>query len=370
MELLYIDLITKNIQFKSEYYYFIVNYIIGKKISIHSNIGFYNFINKNKKRISLSDFIKYYESYSIYFYKDNKEELDVVFNYCDDFKYFNKDYKAYSKKKNLTKEQLVFMNCHNTNYNMIKEKLIDICKNNMTSVNLMAYSDLINDDIIETSFSLFKRNGKVDDIELSDIIFNNYLSKEKLIIAGSFYEKVIDSLNKYQEENEIEGEKSNKIFLPDLQLFKFPVSSEMSKEHLQLIRLQFNSNITILFDKIQNYRINELQHEINETLAEKLSVFYKTLNEDIEIIQKKIDDNIFFQKIINSDSIYKTVVVNLGIAPYVTLLCVYLSVKAITAEKFLELKNRCNYELGTFTGDFFLYYEIEPKINEKENEVE
>ena len=53
-----------------------------------------------------------------------------------------------------------------------------------------------------------------------------------------------------------------------------------------------------------------------------------------------------------------------------TLLCVYLSVKAITAEKFLELKNRCNYELGTFTGDFFLYYEIEPKINEKENEVE
>ena len=366
MELLYVELITTNKQSRSEYYYFLVNYIIGERIYIHSNTGFNIFINKNYTKISLSDFIKYYESYCIYYFNNNKEELDKVFKYRDDFIKINKEYKAHLNKYKITKEHIVLKNSVNNNFNIFKDKIIDVCKNNVTLLNLSTYSEIINSEVIQASFSLFKRNGLVDDTELGEIIFNNFSSKEKLIIAGSLYEEIIDSLNESEDEKP-NDEKNNIVYLPDLELFRFPISMEISKDHLQLIRLQFNSNISSLFNKIQNYRNNDLQHKINDTLAEKLSAFYETINDDIEDIQNKIDNNIYFQKIKNSDSNYKTVKVNLGIIPYITLLIVYFSVKAITREKFIELKNRCIKEFGTFTGDFFLYYEIEPKIKEKEN---
>ena len=47
MELLYINFLNREVHYFDEQYYFIINYIIGEKITIHSNAGLCLYCLKN-----------------------------------------------------------------------------------------------------------------------------------------------------------------------------------------------------------------------------------------------------------------------------------------------------------------------------------
>ena len=79
MELFYIDNIVNNDQFDAEYYYFIINYLIGEKIHIHSNFGMYIYGTINANQLTQIELIDYHESYWIHQKKLPKEELQGIF---------------------------------------------------------------------------------------------------------------------------------------------------------------------------------------------------------------------------------------------------------------------------------------------------
>jgi len=80
MELLYVDNITKEFQYENEYFFSVINYIIGKKVHLHSNFGMY--VNRILYANNLTQIenIDYHENYFVLEKRETEVELKSNLN--------------------------------------------------------------------------------------------------------------------------------------------------------------------------------------------------------------------------------------------------------------------------------------------------
>ena len=357
MELLYIESLFTTHQFETESYHFYLNYIIGEKTYMHSHIGFAKFVLKNYKKFSIHDYVRCYETYYILLGSIENTIDEDEFKSNDRFLNEIKNINNIKKKRQISSDELRIIRNFNSYYNEIKNGLLDKCKVILKFANIEDNLDLIDEDIFHSDFSYLDREYNPIDTNLSKIIYENILSKEKLIVEVSTYKKISDVLNEVDDNKDLIRD-FDRFIMPEFPLFVFPISKQISNETLLILRKQFNPIITILLSKIQNFRLNSMDCDINESLAKKFLLFYISLILDIKSIQDEIDNNIYFQKIKNSDAEYENVEVCIGVNSSLVLLGIYSSIRAITHNTVLALFKDLQEHNNIIKGDIFIYYNV------------
>ena len=103
MELLYVDTIRSDIQIDSEYYHFIINYIVGQKVNIHSNVGFYFHVVKNINKLKEYEYLECFENLLLQQSSSLSPELLGMLSDKDDFIQKSRNIKKLRSKRILSK---------------------------------------------------------------------------------------------------------------------------------------------------------------------------------------------------------------------------------------------------------------------------
>ena len=338
MELFYIDNIVNNDQFDAEYYYFIINYLIGEKIHIHSNFGMYIYGTINANQLTQIELIDYHESYWIHQKKLPKEELQGIFVIKDYYIEHHKYIKEIKAKKHLNKTDIAFINAQKKLLIDVRINVLYVFKAMLEKENIFPYIDLIKNEIFKLSFSIYDRKNVALDEYIGELIYSNFLTKENLFVLGSMLNKQMKILCGFEEEA-AKNEDKETVDLESLLLFRIPCSTNLTKENLIVLRKQFHPKINSLFSKIQDLRISFIKMQLNNETIKKYTDFGVSIKQELEEIQNEIDKHVYFQNIKNSDSSFQNVNVYLGIIPIDLLLNVYGSFGVLTFSKMLELRH-------------------------------
>ena len=364
MDLLYIDHMLVEKQYKNEYFYFIINYLIGEKVYIHSNFGFYLYVMKNADKLSKKEFVDYFENYCIQTKGNSNNQIDSVINLIDRYLKSLKEMQTLKKKKRLEKYEIDILRLHNEIYEKFKSDLLRCCYEIIESQNLLQYIDLITEEKIELKFSLTNRENIINDEEVGEKIYNNLESKDKLFVLGNMIGDQMEMFCKNEIEEDTDDSQNDDIDLESIVLFTIPCSPLLNKENLIILRKQFHSKIDSLLQKVQELRLKIKDFELNDDLMNEIIEFGELIKEEKETLQNEIDKHIYIQNIKNSDPNYKNINVILHTIPPDILFMVYASVGAITFDKMLELKHRTSNISGKRKIELYISYEIDSEISE------
>ncbi|MEI6820301.1 MAG: hypothetical protein WCL51_00075 [Bacteroidota bacterium] len=359
---------TQN-QFDSEYYYFIINYLIGEKIQMHSNFGFYMHVVKNINKLSKYELVDYLENYMIQSTLHTPCDLKDFFATKDMYSRTNKLVTKILKHGKMPKIDFEIVKSFNDLIATNKSELLRICNELLEKQHLLPYVDLLDNDILKTSFSLYNRDVTIKEKEIGEIIYNNFKRKDRLLVLGSMIGMQMDL---FLVEDGIGTSKNEEdlVTVGSSCLLTIPCSKKLTKDNLIFIRKQFHAKFDSLFAKIYDFRSKFLKKELDDDLMIEFNNFTSEIENELEILQLEIDNHIYFQKIKNSDPDYVNISINLGVLPIDLIFMVYVTSNVISFDKYLELSIREYNEIGKGMGDIYLYYEIEPKINEEENTEE
>ena len=367
MELLYVDNMLVEKQYENEYFYFIINYLIGEKIYIHSNFGFYLYVIKNANKLTKKEIVEYFENYCIQTKGNNNKDLDLIIQLIDRYQRSLKEMHSLKKKKRLEKYEIDILRLHNEIFEKFRSDLLRCCNEIIVSQNLFQYIDLITEEKIEIKFSLTNRENIINDEEVGEKIYNNLGSKDKLFILGNLVGEMVEKFCKAENDDDEDESEDDGIDLESIVLFTIPCSPLLNKENLIILRKQFQSKIDSLLQKVQELRLKIKDINLNDELMNEIIEFGESIKEEKETLQNEIDKHIYIQNIKNSDPNYKNINVILNTIPFDMLFMVYASVGAITFDKMLELKHRTSNISGARKIELYISYEIDFANNE-ENE--
>jgi len=366
MELLYTENIHSEIQINAEYYYFIINYIIGQKVNIHSNIGFYFHVVKNINKFREYEYLECFENFILQHSTKMSSEVLEILKSKDEFVQGYRSVKKLRSKRNISKIEKDLLITADAYINYYKTTVFDTSKKNLTELNLIEYLDLIDNDNIKINYTKHNRDLSLKDKEIGEIIFNNIKNKEKLIVHGT----IINERNRLTQptiKNDDQDKKGVIFTMTVLPILSIPCSKELTKESLIILRNQFQTKFDLLLSKIQEFRLKITNNENIEEHKEYLDDFKDFVGVEQESLQLEIDNHIYFKKIKNSDTDCLNINMCIGIAPIKFILTIYESCNTISFEKRMELENRVDNEIGENMKEVFIFYEIESEINKEEN---
>lgn len=363
MELLYVDNIIIERQYYDEFYYFILNYIIGEKVDIHSNIGFYIYCMKNIDKVNAEELTKYAESNFIFESKVYETDISDFLESVDLVRNNTKKINNFKRFKMLPKGEFGFVAAHNKLLRTIKEVLYDSSKISLINLNIFQYLDLCNDGIIKLNYSIYDRLIEINDYEIGEKIYNLLKTRESLLVINDISKvlKEFDRFAKYEKKHEKKKSIYNHLIVP---LLTIPCSRNLTLNDLIILRKAFQLKFASLISKIQIFRIEVNQLKLNKEIKIKIKEFNKRIKTELKSLQADIDNNIYIMKIKNSDAEYINVKVNLGLTTNEFILHLYSFKYVLTSNKTRELKNRLDEYIGDDLTEVYLSYEIEPKINE------
>lgn len=365
MELLYTENIRSDIQIEAEYYHFILNYIIGQKVNIQSNIGFYFHVVKNINKFRDYEYLEYFEDFLLQHTLNMCPELLDILKSKDEFIKSYKNVKKLRSKRNITKIERELLISADAYVNHYKTILFDKCKKNLIELNLIEYLDLIDNDNIKINYTKHNRDLSLKDNEIGEIIFNNIKNKEKLIVHGTIINEN-NGLTQPNVKNDEQEQKEVVFSMRVLPILLIPCSKELTKESLIILRNQFQTKFDLLLTKLQEFRLKIANNENIEEHQEYLDDFKDFVGVEQEILQSEIDNHIYFKKIKNSDTECLNIYMCIGIVPIKFILTIYESCNTISFKKRLELENRVDNEIGDNVKEVFIFYEKEPEINKEE----
>ena len=358
MELLYADFIYEDIQYQNEFCYFVFNYLIGEKVQIHSNVGFFMYVLKNINNLNDDEVINYFEDYLKQSDIEGDEELTQIYLDVDNIKKKCKIYKSLKNAKRLSKEGLAFVQTHKNVINSSREGLYQACVEILNLCNMKTFIELLDQEKIVVSYSSFNRDRVLNDKEVCEQIFNVLLNKDKMLVIGSLLSEYT-SLKLPDNIYELPSDDIDEIEILIIDLITMPCSIDLSNDNLIVLRKQFQLKFNFLFDKVQEFRkiISKFNFDID--IKEKTIAFRDSIKYDLQSLQNDIDKHIYFQKIINTDTEYINITLKLGIVSNETIGLVYTSTNVISIETVIDLKEKIDRELGEEMCEVIIYYEIE-----------
>ena len=364
MELLYVDNIILDRQCNDEFYYFVLNYIIGEKVSIHSNIGFYFYVLKNIDKLSTDELIKCFEIYNIYVCNINKIDVTKTLERIEFVKKNNKRYNEYKRFKILPKLEFKVVQLYNKILKGINEGICNSLKGHLIEVNLLQYIDLCNEGIVNLNYSFFDREGEVHDNGLGERIYNLLKTRKEMLVINEL-SKVFNEFNEFEKsEHKYEKKKAiyNHITFP---LLTIPLSRNLSANDLIMLRKIFQLRFASLISKIQTFRKEINQLILNKKIKIKINEFTQTIETDLKSLQDEIDNNIYVMRIKNSDPEYTDVKIILGLTTNEFLIHLYSFKCVIPYYKVKELKDSLDPYIGDDLCEVYLSYEIDRKLTNK-----
>ena len=364
MELLYVDNIVLDRQNEDEFYYFVLNYIIGEKVNIHSNVGFYLYVLINIDKLSTEEIIKSFEIYNIYVANVNKIDITKTLERIEFIINNNKRYNEYKRLKTLPKLEFKVVQLYNKILKGIKEGIYNSLKGHLKEANLFQYIDLCIDGIVNLNYSFFDREGEVHDNGLGEKIYNLLMTREEMLVINEL-SKVFNEFNEFEKsEQKYEKKKAiyNHITFP---LLTIPLSRNLSANDLIMLRKIFQLRFASLISKIQDFRKEVNQLILNKKIKIKIKEFTQTIDTDLKSLQDEIDNNIYIMKIKNSDSEYIDVKISLGLTTNEFLIHLYSFKCVIPFYKVKELKDRLDPYIGDDLCEVYLSYEIDQKLTNK-----
>ena len=366
MELLYPNMFMKYMQLEYEYYYFVTNYIVGKKIFIHSTIGYYIYVTKNINKFNNNQLVNIFENINSKTNYHAKYQPTDFFQEVDVMRKQIKAASALKKAKHLPKQHLEYLQIVNKGMATLRENILEETTKHLKRAHLENYLDLIDENIINIGYSTINKKFEVNDNEIGEIIYNNFITKEKLLILENILilEKEKDSVHELEETKK---DKKDDFNVDITTLIEIPCPKCLSQSDLIIIRSQYIAKFNKLLKKIKDYNIENSKDEYNEISTKKAEIFGEKLIEEFEILQTEIENNIYFQKIRNSDKDYINVKIKMVLLPIVYILSVFNYMCVMSKPKVLELMNRVENEIGPEACEICIFYDIEPTIDEEEN---
>ena len=179
MELLYINFIFKDYQSYREYYYLTLNYIIGEKIHYHSNIGCYIYGLKNINKLTNEEIINFYEWYSIHASRVNDFDIKEIFDSLDYMKKQFKSLNLIKSTKRISNNSLAVVRTHQTLAKSIRQEVKDLFIVHLKTLDILPLLELYDENILQIKYSQINRKLEVKDAEIIEIIYENFISKEK-----------------------------------------------------------------------------------------------------------------------------------------------------------------------------------------------
>jgi len=363
MELLYIDNFIDKGQYESEYYHFILNYLIGDKIHIHSNFGLYLYGTINANKLTNNELFDFHENYWVHEKGDSEEVLKGIFKVKDRYNEYNKYIKTIKAKKHLKNADIALINSQKKLLELAKENVFYVYKTILEERHILPYIDLINDDVFNISFTLYDRKNIQLDEYVGELIYTNISTKENLFVVGKMFDKQMKLFCEAETEEAIE-DGSSLITLESILLFTIPCSPKLLKDNLVILRKHFQIKIDALFSKIREMKIGFIDITLDDMTNTKFIEFEFLIKQDLIDIQNDIDKHVYFQNIKNSDSNFQNVNVYLGIIPPDLLLMVYGGIGVITINKMIELRNRTANSKGKRSVEIYLKYLIDSEDEE------
>jgi len=364
MELLYINFIFKDYQNYREYYYFSLNYIIGEKINYHSNIGYYIYGLKNIDKLTNEEILNFYELYSIHATRVTDFNLKDVFGSIDYMKKAFKSLNLLKTKNRISNNNLGIVRAHQTLAKSIRQEVKDLFTYHLKTLDIYPLLELYDENILQIKYSQINRKSEVKDAELIDIIYENIISKEKLLVVEDIYHNEPNK-ERLDELFELQINDIIKKFSISSPIFTFPCSRKTTINEINILRSQFQNKFNKLLDKIQIFRKEVCNYKLDITINEKLNKFLDTIEPEVDLLQTEIDENIYFQKIKNSDVEFIEVKLSIAIFPMEIIITFFAYNYVLSVNKTIELRNRLINEIGANMCEVCLYYEILPEINDK-----
>ncbi|MEI6820303.1 MAG: hypothetical protein WCL51_00085 [Bacteroidota bacterium] len=358
MELLYVDNITKEFQYENEYYYFVFNYIIGKRVHLHSNVSFCFHVIKNISKFKENEILDLYEINSFHKNVEEGRDLEEVTKGYELIKKQSPFVKQLKKQKRLNKERFGLVQTFNQVLTSSRDILRESCKDDLEAMDLLPYIDLIDEGVIITSYSTYNKVGKIDDCEIGEKLLQTYINRDKILVLGSILPILAKPILP-EDIKRIPPLFSRKVCLVGIPLVYIPCSIGFKKDSLVLLRKQFMSKFDKLLEKIQSFRIEINTLTFNKEIKNKILAFQELLNQDLTMLQDEINTNIYFQNVINCGKEYNNVFLILGILQNEYIGLFHISNYALSKEKHLESNEVIKNKIGKNKSEVFLYYNIE-----------
>lgn len=234
----------------------------------------------------------------IFFYYNQDNEIITLKEKAFDFK---DTIKSIKKIKNKSKTDLVllqqwnkFIEYHRNEIKKFSISILEIC-------GVSKYIDLFNKEVLWGSHVL---NSEMTDKNEEDFLIE-HIYKSIVKTDLKFFLNIsplIDEFEFKELSSDISIVKKNSNFdFYSISLFQLPGNIDLTSEQMKTTRAQFFSKLSPIWTKIDVYD-TMLKDISNGTDAESsLISFLRTIEPDLKITQKAIDDNIYIQKSINSD---------------------------------------------------------------------
>ena len=363
MKLLYPNTFMRFKQLDYEYYYFVTNYIVGEKIYMHSTIGYFIYVVKNINKFNSNQIVDVFENLNL------KTHFHMEYQPTDFFREANMMRKniiaatALKKVKHLPKQHLEYLQQLNKGVTMLKDSIIEELLRYLKLANIENYLELIDENVININYTTINKSFELNDNEIGEIIYNNFITKEKLVILENVLniEKEKDIINELNE-TKINNEKGYDIAFTTI--VEIPCPKDLSQSDLIILRSQYLTEFNNIFQKVQDYNIQNCKDEYSDITTKKFEIFGEKLVEDYKILQTEIENNIYFQKIRNSDKDYINIKIIIVLLPLSYILSIYNYMCVLSLGKVFELKNRVEKEIGPEACEICIFYDIDPIINE------
>jgi len=366
MELLYPNTFMKHNQLDYEYYYFVMNYIVGEKTYIHSTIGYFFYVVKNIKKFNNNQLVDIFENLNLKTHFNRDYQPTDFFHEADIIRKNIKTAAGFKKIKHLPKPQLEYLQQFNNNMSQLRESVFEELIKYLKLAHIENYLDLIDENIININYTSINKSFELNDTEIGEIIYNNFITKEKLLIL----ENVLNVEKEKDVLCDLKGTKKDKkddLYVAIKTILEIPCHKDLQQSELIILRSQYLTEFNKLFQKIQDYNIENIKGEFNDITNKKFEIFGEKLVEDFKILQTEIENNIYFQKIRNSDKDYINVKINIVLLPFSYISSLYSYLCVLSNGKVFELRNRVEKEIGPEACEICVFYDIEPTIDEKEN---
>ncbi len=309
------------------------NYLFAQSSHHYSTVGFYIFLTTNPHDEASSIRLANTLSTEI---NDRAENLEIVTNH---YKYIKK----LRTSKNKSKEQLIEIQ----RWNKFAEDSKNICKkwteSMLESCNLNNLTQLFDNHIIKAYVINFydeteSQNTNEEDSMISFFCYSFFGSDTNFFL---YYKDFSDKFKIKQLDNNYSEISKNEIFdFYSLSLFKITGNLDLTAEQMKLIRNQFSFVSNTISEKVHSLEKKIEKLTDHHELIDEIINFRNEINPDLTEIQRSIDENIYFNKIINSNENNIVYSYEMAICNYLTIIDFYEKNKTILSFVATNLKKQ------------------------------
>lgn len=280
-----------------------------------------------------------------------------------------RQYELYKKIKHKNKEIILFLNKYQSYCEKTKKAVLYMHELSLRSDDIWNWRILFDgtNAVIDGWTPYDEEDEKKNEDRMLPYISNLIHDKDSLItlygLPGKYFEELLTE--EISDNNSSEIDAAEIISLP---LCNIPFGRNLTADNMMVLRKNILGKFKNIAKTIEEFRLIAHKENFGRSMKEKTIAFHKAIKSEIIRFQSNIDDELYFQQIINSDEESFSIRVRLGISSIDTMISFYeksgllLPFVAEALKKNLSLKTDLNL------CEVFLYFDVpEEKLKIPEN---